>query len=234
MGTMKGNCCQGECASLKESVLSELTDQERCSLRSNSITLNLKKGQNIFEQGRASEGIFCIQKGKIKVALEAHNGEKVTVNLYYDKGTLGHQSFFENTNAYTATCLTDAVVCFLPKNVLKRNINSYPSISRRVNEMVGKELLQLNDVILSLRSKSVVQRLAEALIKLQNVFGKTSDDFINIELTKEEIAFLVGSSIESIFRTLSDFKTKQYIELNERKIRILNETKLRSLGKIYS
>ncbi|HEY0656487.1 MAG TPA: Crp/Fnr family transcriptional regulator [Chryseosolibacter sp.] len=231
---MKGNCCTGECASLKQSVLSELSNQERCNLRGNAISLNLRRGQNIFEQGREPEGLFCIQQGKVRVALESHKGEKVTVGLYADRGTLGHESLFATTNAYTATCLSDATVCFLPKMLLKRSMSSYPSIYQRVHELVADETFQLNEVILSLRSKSVGQRLAEALIKLQNVFGKTSDGYIDAELTKEEIAYLVGSSVESIFRALSDFKTKKYLQLSERKIKILAETKLRSLGRIYS
>jgi CRP/FNR family transcriptional regulator, polysaccharide utilization system transcription regulator len=231
---MKGNCCVGQCTSLEGSVLSELTEKERCVIRNYSLTVNFKKGQNIFEQGKGAEGLFCIQQGKIKVALESNDGQRVTVNLYADQGTIGHQSLFSSTNIYTATCLTDSTVCFLPKNVLRSYLPLHPSMASRVNEIISKEFIQLNELVLSMRTKSVVQRLAEGLIKLQNIFGKDKHDNIDIELTKEEIAFLVGSSTESIFRTLSDFKKKRFIEIRERRIKILNETKLRSMGKIFT
>lgn len=231
---MSSNCCRGTCASLEESVLKELSIQERCALRSQSVMINLKKGQNIFEQGKESEGLFCIQKGKVKVALEAHNGDRVTVNLLADRGTLGHQNLHNATNACTATCLTDTVVCFLPKRLVKTYLNANPAMAERLNTIIAKEMNHLNDVILSLRSKSVVQRLAESLIRLQNIFGKDSDNCIDLDITKEELSLMVGSSVESIFRILSDFKLKNYVEVKGRRIRILGETKLRSLGRIYN
>lgn len=231
---MSSNCCHGACASLEESVLNELSVQERCALRSHSVTINLKKGQNIFEQGKESEGLFCLQKGKVKVELEAQNGDRVTVSLFSDRGTLGHQNLYTPTNACTATCLTDTVVCFLPKSQVKPYLATYPAMSKRLSAIIAKEMNQLNDVILSLRSKSVVQRLAESLIRLQNIFGKDSNNCIDLDLTKEELSLMVGSSVESIFRILSDFKSKSYVEVKERRIRILSESKLRSLGRIYN
>jgi CRP-like cAMP-binding protein len=56
---------------------------------------------------------------------------------------------------------------------------------------------------------------------------------LNVSLTREEIASLVGTATESVIRLLSEFKADKYIELDGRRIKILNEEKLRKLSNYY-
>jgi len=232
MAESNGGCCKG-CASLNDCLLSEVSDGDRCRIKEHSVEISLKKGQNIFEQDRKTQGYFCIRKGKVKLGLKASNDDAITLSILADKGMIGYHTLVSNKNPYTATCLTDTEVCFIPGVVISKQVGTNPQIESRIRKMLGEEYMELTSLVISLRSKTIPQRTAEILIKLQTIFGKDDKNWIAFEFTKEELANLIGSSTESVFRALSSFKEKEYIEFDRRKIKICNESKLRSIGKIY-
>jgi CRP/FNR family transcriptional regulator, polysaccharide utilization system transcription regulator len=233
MKRTEANCCGGQCASLKHSLLSELEGEQRCAIKNYVLTLSLKKGQAIFEQGKESQGFFCIKSGKVKVSLETYNDDSVTVDVLADKGMIGYTSLISESNFYSATCLTDATVCYIPKVAVKGYLGAFPGVEVHIKSEIGKEYARLVSLVTTLRSKTVQQRTAETLIRLGGIFGEDSNNCIDFEITKEEISKLIGSSIESVFRTLSVFKEKGLIENVDKKIKICNWQKLRVVAKLY-
>lgn len=217
---------------MKSSWLRDLDKQDRCAIMEYVVSVNLKKGQNLFEQGANAQGFFCIRKGIVKLALNAENGDSVTIDLYSDKGMLGHHCVISATNFYTATCLTDAEVCFIPKSIMLKLKPTNASIDANIWSKVGSEYNRLNEVISSLRTKSVLQRTAEVLVRLQSVFGNDAEEAINFYVTKEELANIIGSSVESVFRTLARLKQKNYVDFEKSRIWIKNSVKLKEISRI--
>ena len=231
---MEENCCGGECASLKSSFMADVKPEDRCRIKEYAATLSLRKGQTIFENGRKAEGLFCIKRGTVKIELESSTGEAMTIDLLDNQGMLGHHCLISSRNYYTATCLSEAEICFIPKTVVNTLHENNPGLLSRINRSIADDQSRLATAIMSLRTKSVQQRTAEALIRLQNIFGKDAQGMIKCELTKEELAKLIGSSVESVFRSLSTFRKKDYIDFDKRKLWIKNEIRLRSVGKIHT
>jgi CRP-like cAMP-binding protein len=77
--------------------------------------------------------------------------------------------------------------------------------------------------------KTVKQRLAETLVYLLDTFGTTTDKSLNIKLSREELAGMVGTATESCIRLLSEFKKLGVIELSGKKIIIPDRNKLAKL-----
>jgi CRP-like cAMP-binding protein len=100
-------------------------------------------------------------------------------------------------------------------------------------QITCKELGEANAYITDIAQKTVRERLAEILIHLKNEFGLDENRVLQISLTREELANIVGTATESVIRLLSEFKQDQLIELNGRKIRILNEPGLIRIGNLY-
>jgi CRP-like cAMP-binding protein len=73
--------------------------------------------------------------------------------------------------------------------------------------------------------------LAEVLLKLNDTFGEDNEGFLNVALTREELANIVGTATESVIRLLSEFKSDQMIYLKGRKIKLINHQKLNKLAK---
>jgi CRP-like cAMP-binding protein len=80
----------------------------------------------------------------------------------------------------------------------------------------------------------VRERLAEVLLFLVNDFGIDKENFLNISLTREELANIVGTATESVIRLLSEFKSDKLVELNGRKIKILNTRGLEKISNVFN
>ena len=74
------------------------------------------------------------------------------------------------------------------------------------------------------------RRLAEILIHLEEEFGVDSSGILNVSLTREELSNIVGTATESIIRLLSEFKNRGFLELNGRKIKILDKPGLKYIA----
>lgn len=217
------------CSAFKDSFLKDLSDDELDQLKSQSITLHYKKGQSLFIQHKLSEGMFCIKSGQVKVGFETSLGDQMTLKIINNTGTVGQHCLHLDRNLNSAFCISDTQTCFFPKRIIKKVANSNSLLSNRIISILQEDIQQLHYVIGNLRSKSIQQRVAEALLHLQSVCGKNNHGYIQIELTKEELSRIVGASVESVFRTLSEFKKLKIIKTNKRKILIINEASLQSM-----
>jgi CRP-like cAMP-binding protein len=97
-----------------------------------------------------------------------------------------------------------------------------------------KELNIANSYIKDIAQKTVRERLAEALLMLENTFGTNPEGFLNIILTREELANIVGTATESVIRLLSEFKSENTIVMEGKKIKLVNKVYLEKLAKAFN
>jgi CRP-like cAMP-binding protein len=214
------------CPAYHDSFLLDLSNEELDQLKSQCISIHYKKGQSLFLQHNRSEGMFCLKSGQVKITFETSLGDPMTVKIINNVGTIGQHCLCLDRNAHSAICLSDTQTCFFPKRAVRSIAHTNTSFSNRILSILQEDNLQLQYVIGNLRSKSIQQRVAEALLHLERVCGKNNLGYIQIDLTKEELSRIVGASVESVFRTLSEFKTQKWIKTNRRKIQICNQTSL--------
>jgi len=99
-----------------------------------------------------------------------------------------------------------------------------------VVKLTCHELAEANSYITDIAQKTVRERVAEVLISLVRDFGLDEQKYLRISLTREELANIVGTATESVIRLLSEFKSDRLIELNGRKIRIIDQKGLEKIG----
>ena len=102
--------------------------------------------------------------------------------------------------------------------------------SFEIMKMACQELGEANSYITDIAQKTVRERLAEVLIMLKNKFDLDENKVLQIFLTREELANIVGTATESVIRLLSEFKADGLLDLNGRKIKILDLPKLKKLA----
>jgi CRP/FNR family transcriptional regulator len=100
--------------------------------------------------------------------------------------------------------------------------------------MLSAELGKAEEQILHIAQRPVRQRLAEALILLKETYGTEDGDSaaLNARMSREELAGIVGTAVETLVRTMADFKKEQLISTDKKKIRILDLPRLVEIGKI--
>ena len=122
----------------------------------------------------------------------------------------------------TAKVIEEAVLCHIPYQTLLYLIQNNWQFSHHMLQIVCKELREANDYITDIAQKTVRERLAEVLLLLKENFELDNANTLQISLTREELANMVGTATESVIRLLSEFKQDQLIDLQGRKIKFIN------------
>ena len=130
----------------------------------------------------------------------------------------------------SAAALEDMEVCFIPKSEVLNMFDQNNQFSRNVMKTICGDLKETSDHLVSISQKTVKERLAETLIYLEENFGKNADGSILIQLTREELAGMIGTETESCIRLLSDFNKTALIELVGKKIVIKEMGKLKKIA----
>ena len=208
--------------SLKYLSKEELTRVSNCK-----TTKTIKKGEAIFEEGERLKGVFCIKDGVCKVSKMSENGRNQIISLVSKGDLLGERSLIsDEASNLKAIALNDMQVCFIPKEEIIKDLSKNPSFSMSVLKDMAQTLKQADNVIVDMAQKTVKQRLAETLLNLQDKFGVNAENTINIHLSREDIANIIGTATESAIRLLSDLKKREIIEFKGKDISIINRNEL--------
>jgi CRP-like cAMP-binding protein len=121
-------------------------------------------------------------------------------------------------------------VCFIPKKDIFDSIQNNKDFSKDIFKVISSDLKDANSTIVNMAQKTVKERLADTLVFLNETFGEDEEGNINIKLSREEIANVIGTATESAIRLLSDLKKEKTIALTGKKVEILNEAALKKIG----
>lgn len=219
------------CIVREMSSLKTLTKDEITTLASCRTSQTIKKGEILFDEGDAVNGIYCIKDGICKMTKLSSNGKDQIVKLVKRGEILGQRSLISEEPAnLSAVALEDMNVCFIPKNEVMTFINSNPQFAVSLMKTISHDLKEADDQMVSLAQKSVKERLADTLLHLEASFDVDNENCINVHLTREELAGMIGTATESCIRLLSEFKKDGLIELNGKKIEIKDKNKLKRIA----
>jgi CRP-like cAMP-binding protein len=217
-----------QCIVRQFSSLKALKKDELLRLADCKTSYTIKKGDTIFEEGDITNGIYCIKEGVCKVSKLSDNGKDQIIKLIKPGALLGQRSMISDEPAnLSATALEDMEVCFIPRSEIMQFFNENNKFSMNVMKTICEDLKEADIHTVDMAQKTVRQRLIDTLIYLEDTFGKNEDGSLHIQLTREELAGMIGTATESCIRLLSDLKKANLIELQGKKITILDKNKLK-------
>lgn len=220
-----------QCIVRELSSLKALKKDELIKLADCKTSYSIKKGEPIFEEGETINGIFCIKDGVCKLSKLSANGKDQIVKLVKSGELLGQRSMIsEEPTNLSAVALEDMSVCFIPKHEIMSYFNSNNQFSMEVMKTICGDLKDADDHMVSMAQKTVKGRLAETLLFLEDTFGKNEDGTLHIQLSREELAGMIGTATESCIRLLSEFKKNDWIELIGKKIALKDRVKLKKIS----
>lgn len=186
-----------------------------------------KKKDFIFMQGEQSNYLYYIVKGLVKVYKSNHDGKELVTHIQGEGKFLGFVALLENRpNNETAMVLKDAEVQLIPQQDFLTLIYTNKEIARKFISMLSNNLYKAENMLLDLAYQSVRQRVASVLLKLNNKEDSTNKKSANILVSRKDISSMVGTSTESLNRTLADFKEEGLIEILEKELRLIMPEKL--------
>lgn len=217
-----------------QEILRNFTKEELTELSHEKRTIAYKKGETIIEEGATPKGIYYIDKGTAKMSKLGFNGKEQILKFAKKGDIVGYRSILSKQPfGASAIAMENTEVCFVPEKFFIRVLEFHPKLAFDVLRRISEDLGDSAQTITFLAQKTVRERLAEVLLLLEKKLGTDQEGFINISLTREEMANLIGTATESAIRLISEFKADELIEVDGRRIKVLDHQKLIKLGHVY-
>ena len=223
------------CKSRFDSVFCMLDEEELGTLSNSKHCNYYLRGQTIFNEGNQPMGLFCINTGKVKLSQAGFEGKEQIIRLAKDSDILGYRALISG-EAYsaTATVIEDSKICLIPKEVFYELLQHNSKLTSGIMKLLADELKDAEDKITNIAQKPVLERLAEALLMLKEYYGvEDNDNSLNITITREEIANIVGTATETVIRLMSDLRKEGMIKLDGKRIKIVKSDALLKLANLY-
>tara|TARA_R110002049_G_scaffold94527_1_gene232663 strand:+ start:827 stop:1537 length:711 start_codon:yes stop_codon:yes gene_type:complete len=221
------------CSSLMKGIFCKVSDSTLQDVSKQKVTNVFKKGQSLFIEGAHPQGIFCISNGNIKLTQQSNDGKETLVRIATNGDVLGHRSLFSD-DAYhaTATAIEDTRVCFIDKSFIVDMIETEPTVAMNVIEKLSRSMGKAEHRISSMHTMNVRERLADLFIVLKQSHGINEDGRIriNLRLTREEMATLIGTAQETLIRTISEFREEGILEQDGKVLFIKDLDKLQLIS----
>ena len=200
-----------------------LSSEEVERISKDRILSFYNKGTYIYHEGNRISGCYVLINGIIKIFKTGIDGKEQIIRFAKPFDLIGFRSVLNGDLACTtAKTLEDSTLCYITQESLFYLVKNNGSFSLELLQLACRELGEANAYITDIAQKTVRERLAEIIVHLKNEFGIDKDNTLQISLTREELANIVGTATESVIRLLSEFKTDKLIEIEGRKIKILN------------
>ncbi|HPQ08625.1 MAG TPA: Crp/Fnr family transcriptional regulator [Bacteroidia bacterium] len=226
-----GSCT--DCIKRKMSLLEGLSDEELETLNQNRVVVNFKKGETIYKEYSKPNGLYCLNEGKVKLVKYSDKGNEVIIGLKRPVDFLDVENLLAKQNYnHSAIAFENTSICIIREenffNVLSKN----PIFAMNILKYLSQSILESNEWYLNITQKHISSRIAQTLLKLQDFYGLSSDNFISVALKRSDIAALSCITTANVIRTLRDFEKEKIIFCDKKRIMILNPKKLREIAEL--
>ena len=189
------------CAIRNANSIHTLSEEDLINISNKKTVMSFKKGDILFEEGNHLNGVFCLRNGKCKVTKLSPNGKDQIIRFIKRGELIGERSVLSGSTAHlTVTALEDMEACFIPKDEIEQSFRKNTDFSLDITRAICSDLDNANISIANLAQKNVKERLADTLLLFDRTFGVDEDGFLNIKLSREEIANAIGTATESSIR----------------------------------
>ncbi|MCX2474777.1 Crp/Fnr family transcriptional regulator [Pedobacter sp. MC2016-05] len=190
-----------------------------------------KKGEEIIKEGDAVTGVYFVTSGNVKVHKQW--GDKELILRFANSGAIiGHRGISSNHSAYpiSATALETTSLCFVDIDFFKSTIRVNHDFAYALLMFYADELQASEKKMRDLALMSVKGRLAVAILSLRDQFGLNDNGFLNLTISRQDLAAFTGATYETVFRTMNELLAEKLIHVQDKMIGILDEAKLLDLS----
>ena len=171
------------------------------------------KNQAIFAQGDLADAVFYMEKGKVKLTVDSHNGKEAVIGIlgpstFFGEACLGGQSI----RAATATAISECVVMRIVKPLMMRLLHEEPAFSQTFLTYVLSRNIRIEEDLVDQLFNSSEKRLARLLLLLAN-FGKDDPPELVIpKMSQETLAEMIGTTRSRVSFFMNRFRKQGFIE----------------------
>lgn len=193
--------------------------------------LKLKKGDILFKEGEPVTGVYFVYSGSVKVYKKWDEEKELIIRFAKDGAMLGHRGLGNNlVYPISAAALEPSVVCFIDAKLFEATLKTNSVFNAQLIHFLVQELCESEKKMRNLAHMPVKGRVAEALLHLKDLFGEDEKGFINIDLSRQDLASFAGATYETVFRMINELVKEKLISLSGKSIAITNKKGLAKLA----
>ena len=186
----------------------------------------LRKKQEVYAEGDEPTRLYFVQTGRVKTVRRNPGGKELITGVYGPGEFFGYLPLLEQgPHADTALVLDDATLLHIPKADFRALLHRNAAVGQQFVRLLAGRVSAREEQLLSMAYGSIRRRVADTLLRLHEQAGAAPEAVI--QLSRDDLAAVVGTAPESLIRTLSEFKQSGLIELTGHGIRLLQPEKLR-------
>ena len=211
-----------------------LTETQREYLAKNFTIQKYKKNETIYCEGETPMHLMCLLSGKVKIYKDGVGGRSQIIRVIKDKEYFAYRAYFAQENFVTAAAAFEpCTICLVPMPVITELIKENTDLAMFFIKQLSIDLGISDERTVNLTQKHIRGRLAESLLFLKDTYGVEEDQCtLSIYLSREDLANLSNMTTSNAIRTLSNFATEKLIIIDGRKIKIIDEDRLKKISKI--
>lgn len=219
--------------------LDKFSSTRKCSSESTDKTFFKKeaeeygKGTYLIKNGDCVSGIYCVQKGFVKITKKGKRNKEFILWIAGQGDIIGLNTFINNENyAFSATAIDKISACFIPRSYLEILLKNEPMAFVHLMRKLCEKLNFVEQRITSLTGKSIRGQCAEILISIATPSGSEGDKKMYINYSVKDLASLVGTTRNYLYKILLELTNKQILSVHNRKFVInkMNELSIIANG----
>ncbi|MBF0473627.1 MAG: Crp/Fnr family transcriptional regulator [Nitrospirae bacterium] len=192
-------------------------------------TAKISKKETIFDEGDASNELFIVLKGKIKITKLSKDGKEIILEIAAQNEIFGGVAVINNfPYPANAIAMEESEILKISRKALIKLIDIYPQLMLNLTKNFSARIKNSYEALKNMALEKVEARIATLLLKLAEKSGEAVEKGtkINIKLTKLDIAEMVGTTVETAIRTMSKFKKNKFFTETKGFIVITNKDAL--------
>ena len=211
-----------------------LTIEQRSLLAKNFTVQKFKKNEIIYCEGETPMHLMCLLSGKVKIYKDGVGGRSQIIRVMKDQEYFAYRAYFAEEDFVTAAAAFEpCTICLIPMPIIMQLLKENNELAMFFIRQLSKDLGVADERTVNLTQKHIRGRLAESLLFLKDSYGLEEDQYtLSIYLSREDLANLSNMTTSNAIRTLSNFAAEKLIAIDGRKIKILEEDKLKKISKI--
>ena len=193
----------------KLDLFKNLSDEELKELETHVVAATYGKKEDIFTEGDQPEWFYIVSKGKVKITKLSHEGKEIILELISPNDIFGGVAVLRNfPYPANAVAMEDTEVVKISRKNLMRLVDRFPNLMYCIALQLGDRMKSSHDSLKNIALERVEARIAALLLKLAGKVGVETKEglLIDMRLTKQDVADMVGTTVETSIRTFSKFK----------------------------
>jgi len=210
----------------KVSLFKDLTDAEFKELEPYLATVSVRKKETIFSEGEPPEWFYLVLSGKVKVTKISHEGKEIILEVISPTDIFGGVAVIRGfPYPANAVAMEDSSVVKISRKNLMRLVDRFPNLMYCIAMQLGDRMKSSYDSLKNIALERVESRIAALLLKLAGKVGveTKAGTLIDMRLTKQDVADMVGTTVETSIRTFSKFKKQGLVGESDGRFVILNK-----------